>query len=229
MCSHLQYFTHRIHSSPLWSSEKRPVQNTQSAPCSPSSSVESLARGTANSVSESDGTSDGVGSWQTLLFRLFEGPRRAFDASRQVLDLVACLIWSELPQNILCMVNSLFSLLLHHKNLDLVRAWHRADIWWSERISRSEWRKIRRKEWRLNVGLHQSRVVHRSSIYVSWRQRETVWFEDVHVTREKACRPAAISRCRACCSLLVFSEQFSNLVDGDESPWVWTETFFNLW
>jgi hypothetical protein len=55
-----------------------------------------------------------------------------------------------------------------------------------------------------------------------------VWPEDVHVTREKACRPAAISRCRACYSLLVFSEQFANLVDGDESPWVSTEPFFNL-
>jgi hypothetical protein len=42
-------------------------------------------------VPESDGVSDGAWSRQTLLFRLFEGPRRAFDASRQVLDLVACL------------------------------------------------------------------------------------------------------------------------------------------
>jgi len=37
--------------------------------------------------------SDEVGSLQTLLFRLFEGPRRAFDASRLVLDLVTCLIF----------------------------------------------------------------------------------------------------------------------------------------
>jgi hypothetical protein len=45
-------------------------------------------------VSESDGVSGGVGFRQTLLFRLFEGPRKAFDQSRQVLDLVACLIFS---------------------------------------------------------------------------------------------------------------------------------------
>jgi hypothetical protein len=70
VCAHLQYFAHRIHSSPLLCSDKRPVQNTQSA-----SSVELSARGTASSLSESDGVSDGVGSRQTLLFRLFEGPR----------------------------------------------------------------------------------------------------------------------------------------------------------
>jgi hypothetical protein len=50
-------------------------------------------------------------------------------------------------------------------------------------------------------------------------------FEDVHVTREKDFRPASISRYRACCSLLVFSEQFANLIDGDESPWVGMESF----
>jgi len=44
-------------------------------------------------MSESDGVSDGVGSRQTLHFRLFEGPRRAFDASRMVLDLVASVIF----------------------------------------------------------------------------------------------------------------------------------------
>jgi hypothetical protein len=42
-----------------------------------------------------------------------------------------------------------------------------------------------------------------------------MWSEHVHVTSEKACRPVAISRCRVCCSLLVFAEQFANLVDGD--------------
>jgi hypothetical protein len=52
-------------------------------------------------VSESDGVLERVRSWQTLLFNLFEGPRRAFDASRQVLDLVAYLIFlSELSQYI---------------------------------------------------------------------------------------------------------------------------------
>jgi hypothetical protein len=55
-----------------------------------------------------------------------------------------------------------------------------------------------------------------------------VWSEDVIVTREKVCRPAAISRYHPCCSLLVFAEQSANLVDGDESPWVGTESFFNL-
>jgi hypothetical protein len=63
--------------------------------------------------------SNGVGSRQTLLFRLFEGPRRAFDVSRLVLDLVTCLIlfFSELPQQIFCKVNSLFSLLFYHEDL----------------------------------------------------------------------------------------------------------------
>jgi hypothetical protein len=80
VCSHLKHFAHRIQSSPVRSSEKQPVQYRQSASCSSSSSVASSAWGTANLVSESDGVSDGVGTQQTLLFRLFEGPRRAFDA-----------------------------------------------------------------------------------------------------------------------------------------------------
>ena len=29
VCAHLKHFAHRIQSSPLWSSDKRPVQNTQ--------------------------------------------------------------------------------------------------------------------------------------------------------------------------------------------------------
>jgi hypothetical protein len=52
----------------------------QRLPAPQSPSVESSAWGTASSVSESDGVSDGVGSWQTLLFDLFEGLRTAFDA-----------------------------------------------------------------------------------------------------------------------------------------------------
>ena len=76
----------------MWSSEKRPVQNTQSASCS-SSSVELSAKGTARSVSERVGVSDGVWFSQTLLFRLFGGPRRTFNASQIVLDLVACFIF----------------------------------------------------------------------------------------------------------------------------------------
>jgi hypothetical protein len=35
--AHLKYFAHRIPSSRLWSSEKRPVKNAQSASCSSSS------------------------------------------------------------------------------------------------------------------------------------------------------------------------------------------------
>jgi hypothetical protein len=50
-----------------------------------------------------------------------------------------------------------------------------------------------------------------------------VWSEDVRIANEKVCRPAAISRCRACCSLLVFFEKFADLVGGNES-----ELFFNL-
>jgi hypothetical protein len=61
--------------------------------------IESSVKGTASSVSESDGVSDGVGCRQTLLFRLFEGIRTALDASRLVLDLAAFLFsFSELPQ-----------------------------------------------------------------------------------------------------------------------------------
>jgi hypothetical protein len=64
--------------------------------------------------------SNGVGSRQTFFFRLFEGPRKTFDASRLVLDLVACFIsFSELPQKMFCKVNSLFPLLLHHEDLAL--------------------------------------------------------------------------------------------------------------
>jgi len=91
VCAHLKYFPHRIHSSTLWSSKKRPVLNTKSASCS--TSVESSAKATVRSVSVSDGASDGVGSRQTTLFRLSEGPSREFDAGRLVLDLVACLIF----------------------------------------------------------------------------------------------------------------------------------------
>ena len=138
--------SHIIQSSPLWSYEKRPVQNTQSASCS-SSSVRSSAKGTARSVSECYGVSDGVGSQQTLLFRLFEGPRRAFDASQMVLDLVACFIlffWVVRWTCFLCCSTTRIWL--------QVQAWHRADIWWSESPSRSERQKISRSEWWLIAG-----------------------------------------------------------------------------
>jgi hypothetical protein len=61
VCTHLKHFTHRIQSSPLWSSEKRPVQSEQSV-SHISSYVESSAKGTARSVFESDGVSDAVGT-----------------------------------------------------------------------------------------------------------------------------------------------------------------------
>jgi hypothetical protein len=112
--AHLKYFAHHIQSSPLWSSEKQPVQYTQSA----SSSVKLSSKGTARSASRSDGVSDGVGARQTLLFHLFEEPSRAFDASCLVLDLVPRLIfffWVA-PTNFF-KVNSLFSLLFCHECL----------------------------------------------------------------------------------------------------------------
>jgi hypothetical protein len=170
VCAHLQLFAHRIQSFPLWYSEERPIQYRHSAPRS--SSVESSAKGTASSVSASDGVSDVAGSLQTLLFRLFEGPRRAFDTSRLVLDLVAYLIsffW--FASKMFCKVNSLFSLLFHHEDLVWVQTWHRADIWWSESLSGSERWQIIRTEWWLVPGLHQSRMVNSSSsssIFVFW-------------------------------------------------------------
>jgi hypothetical protein len=76
VCANLKYVAHLIHSSTLRSSEKRPVQNSQSASFS-SSSVETSAKGTVRLVSESDGMSDGVGSRQTLLFRILYSVDRA--------------------------------------------------------------------------------------------------------------------------------------------------------
>jgi hypothetical protein len=67
---------------------EKTVKNIQPASFS-SSPVESSAKGTARSVSEYDGVSDGVGSRKTLLFRPFEGTRRAFDASRLFSGLMA--------------------------------------------------------------------------------------------------------------------------------------------
>ena len=66
VCNYLKYSVHRIHSSPLSSSKKWPAQCTQSASC-PASSVESSAKRSARSVSETAR----VGSRQTLLFRHF--------------------------------------------------------------------------------------------------------------------------------------------------------------
>jgi hypothetical protein len=89
---------------------------------------------TARSLSESDGVSDGDGSWQTLLFRLFDGPRKAFSTSQLVLDLVPCLIfffWVA-STNFLCGELVIF-FIFPPRGLALVSAWHRADIWWSER------------------------------------------------------------------------------------------------
>ena len=92
VCAHLKCFAHRIQSFPLRYSEKRPVNNKQSASFS-FSSVESSAKRSAMYVPESDGVSDGVRYRQYFLFLLLEGPRRAYDASRMVLVFVACLIF----------------------------------------------------------------------------------------------------------------------------------------
>ena len=72
VCAHLRYFAHRIYSSTLWPSEKRPVQNIHSASCSPS--VESSAKGTVRSVSKSDSVSDGGLKILSYWFRS-EAPR----------------------------------------------------------------------------------------------------------------------------------------------------------
>ena len=77
-CAHLKLCAHLIQSTAVVFRET--TSTVQSSSCSLSSSVASSARGIANSVSDSDGVSDGFGSQQTLLFRLSEGPRRAFDA-----------------------------------------------------------------------------------------------------------------------------------------------------
>jgi hypothetical protein len=60
VCVHMKHLARRIQSSPLWSSEKRPVQNKKSASFI-SSYVESSARGTASSVSECDSGFGGLG------------------------------------------------------------------------------------------------------------------------------------------------------------------------
>jgi hypothetical protein len=122
-CAHLKYvyFAHRT-----LSSDKRPVQNTQSASC-PSSSTESSAIGTTSSVSESDGESDGVGSRQTLSSVFLEDQEEhSTQAVRFWIYWPAWFSLSELPQNIFCKVNSLFSSLFHHKDLDLVQVCHEA-------------------------------------------------------------------------------------------------------
>ena len=63
----------------------------------------------------------------------------------------------------------------------LVQAWYRAYIWCTESPSRSERRKISRTEWWMIAGLHQSRMVHRSSYCVLWGYRKIVCSEDVLV------------------------------------------------
>jgi hypothetical protein len=145
-----------------------------------------------------------VGFRQNILFRVFEGPRGEFDASRQVLDLVACLIfffwvaWTNF-----CKVYLLFSLLFHHEDLALGLGLAQSWYLMMARHSRSERRKMSRTGWWLIAGIYRSRVVHRSSIFVFWGQKEIIWSEDVFVKRKEACRPEAISRYFACCSSFV--------------------------
>jgi hypothetical protein len=89
--------------------------------------------------------SDGAGSWHTLssVF-LKDQEEHSTQAIRFRIQWPAWFSLSDLPQNIFCKVNSLFSLLYHHVDLDLVQALHRADICWSEILNRSDQWKIRR-------------------------------------------------------------------------------------
>jgi hypothetical protein len=100
VCAPICNILHTV-SAPLHSGLQRNDQCRTHDQCL--SSVESSARETGSSVSESDGVSDGDGSRQTLLFHLFEGPGRAFDARRHALDVAACLIFSfRAASNIFC-------------------------------------------------------------------------------------------------------------------------------
>jgi hypothetical protein len=89
--------------------------------------------------------------------------------------------------------------------------------------------KLSRTGWWLITGIYRSRVVYRSSMHVFWGQREIIWSEDVLVTRKGACCPEAISHYLTCYnSLVCISKYFANLVDSNNSPWVWMEPFFNF-
>jgi len=95
-----------------------------------------------------------------------------------------CFLFLSCLNKIFCKVNSLFSLLFHHEDLALGSDWHRADIWWSESLSRSERRKISRTEWWLIAGLYQSGMVRRSGIFVLWGQgNHMVWRCSCHKER----------------------------------------------
>ena len=90
-----------------------------------------------------------------------------------------------------------------------------ADIWCSESLRRSEWRKTNRTEWLVftKAGL----FTWASSVSSSWRKIALP--EDVLVTRKRAFRPEGFSPCLAYCSSLVcIAELFANLVDGDDWP-----------
>jgi hypothetical protein len=77
-------------------------------------------KGTAISVSESNGVSDGVGCRQTLLFRFYEGPRRALVTRLLDLYLVACFIFFFcVASRNFCKVNSLFSKMFQYDGLAL--------------------------------------------------------------------------------------------------------------
>ena len=116
-------------------------------------------------------------------------------------------------------LNSLFSLLSHHEDCLYVQAWHRADIWCTESLSRREGRKIGKAEWWLIAGLHQSVMVHGSCIFVLWGYREVKWSEGVLVTKKVACHPEVLSRYLTCCRLLVCrAELFADLIGCDDSP-----------
>ena len=216
MYAHLKYFAHLKHSSPLWSSEKRPVQYTHSA----SSSVESSSKRTTRSVSESDGlsrrswipTNPPLPSfWRTKKSIRPKSNSFGFSGLFDFLFL-SCpnkftVKWTHY---FLCCSNTITWL--------QVQAWHGADTWCSESLSRSERRKLTELNnvWSL-VFIKAGWFTGAAS--VSSEVRGILRSEDVIVTRKTSCHPEAISRYFACCSSPVFiAELFSNLVDGDDSP-----------
>ena len=170
MCPHLKYFAHFIQYSTLWSSEKRPVRNTQSASCP--LFFRQIVSERNSSVNARNWWSD---RWSWIPAKHFHPSflKDQEEHSTQAdwfLDLVACLIFpfSELPQQIFCKTNSWFSLFLHREQLAvgsvLAQGWY---LMLGE-PQESERRKINSIEWWLIAGLHQSRMAHKSSKCVLW-------------------------------------------------------------
>ena len=200
--------------------ETTSTEHTQSVSCF-SSSLESSGKGIVRSVSESDGVSDRVGSWQTLLFRLFEGPRRTFDVSWLVLDLLACLIWffwvapASLPWAELVIFFAVPPRVFGCRfrlRTGLISDAQKA----SAEVNNEKLTELN-DGWSL-VFTKAGWFTGAASVS-SEAKREIVWSEDVLVTRKEACHLAAISCYLACCISLVCSAKlFTDLVDGDDSP-----------